>query len=498
MVNRSIAGEEYFRKLNFDDDPFQNGYSGKIFFTTAELQHRLDLIKHLLEFSQQLILIKGIAKVGKTSFAQHLMASSGDNWLICRIDATGDIDPDTLVKTMLSEYQAGIDDGPETISLINKYLEYCYKNDKTPVLVIDNADKLNPTTLGFIFQLVEFREQNRFIRVVLIGSDLLSQKLNKISEENLAPGIVHEVNIPVFSLEETAAYLRFRLGVCGGPEDIFSEKEISRIHKVSVGVAGDINFLAKQGLIDPAELKPETSGLKTTEKFTNNILPIGSVVIGALLVTFMLLSSWSYFRKDDHLKGESKPLRLPAEALTTGSNLPEELILQETLSAADDTRGLPLPVEIPQELKLQIRQQGPGLQPEKEINSADEPGSNVLEPVKELLTASSKAASSSEIRGNDWLLRQPDDGYVIQLIGALEMATINRFIQLTEIDTNELALYQTLKSNENWYVLVYGLYDSREQARVTMNTLSAEVRAGKPWLKAMTAIHAEIKVGQRP
>ena len=97
-------------------------------------------------------------------------------------------------------------------------------------------------------------------------------------------------------------------------------------------------------------------------------------------------------------------------------------------------------------------------------------------------------------RGNDWLLAQPADHYVLQVIRAVEIATITGFLQDTTLDKTQLALYRSNKSGKDWHVLVYGLYPELQRARAAIATLPPKARAEKPWPKAILSIHEAIKV----
>ncbi len=44
---------DYYSKFGLDTDPFLEEIQGDLYFITPELNHRTELIKHLLEFSQQ-------------------------------------------------------------------------------------------------------------------------------------------------------------------------------------------------------------------------------------------------------------------------------------------------------------------------------------------------------------------------------------------------------------------------------------------------------------
>lgn len=509
MVKQSFARGDYFKALNLDQDPFQSNYSKLSFFTTPELQHRLDLVKHLLEFSQQILLVKGLPKVGKTAFCQHLMAMSDAEWINYRIEATEKIGPDALVKAMLHEHKDMLEESSETIAALNSYLEYCNLNARLPVLFVDNVDNLNQATLRFIFQLMEFREQNTFIRVVLIGQETFLQRLNEVAEELSNAGLIHSITIPAFNSEQTAAYLRHRISVCGGREDIFSEKEVTRIHKVAAGIAGDINFLAKQGLSDPAELAAEYPLAKTVETNNKNVWQIAKLILAAMIMTFAIVALWSFLQQDVETDIKTITVNLPPESPQAAvvivnkigphnlEPLPDAWLDAQVMETSAESEESATEVAV-----VEAEAVGNIINQNEKENLADEPvRTSSFLAVEAKLAVQILPDTRNKIgqtiaginRSTDWLLAQSADHYVLQLISAVEVTTITSFLRDTILDKKQLALYRANRSGKDWYVLVYGLYPELEQARASIATLPAKARAEKPWPKAILDIHEAIR-----
>lgn len=493
MVKQSFARGDYFKALNLDQDPFQSNYSKLSFFTTPELQHRLDLIKHLLEFSQQILLVRGLPKVGKTAFCQHLKATSDAEWINHQIDATEDIGPDALVKTILREHKDMLEESSETIAALNSYLEHCNLNARVPILFVDNVDKLNQASLRFIFQLMEFREQGTFIRVVLIGQETFLQRLNEIAEELSNTGLIHSITIPAFNSEQTAAYLRHRLRVCSGSDDMFSEKEVTRIHKVTAGIAGDINFLARQGLSDPAELVAEYPLAKKVETKNKNAWQIAKLILSSMVLTFAIVVLWLFLQQDAETDIKTITVNLPPQ--------PPKATF-EIMNVFDPHNAKPLPDAWLDESIAVVTTEVETINQDEEKNLAN---GSVLTSSSLDIEAKSVAQTLSDAtnkigpiiaginRSNDWLLAQPADHYVLQLISAVEIKTIAGFLRDTTLDKTQLAIYRTNKSGKDWQVLVYGLYPELEQARAAIASLPAKARAEKPWPKAILSIHEAIR-----
>jgi DamX protein len=502
MGNLQYESRDYFRNHSLEDDPFQNNYHKALFFATPELKHRLDLVKHLLEFSQQSLLIKGAKKVGKTFFAKHLSFIAPENWLITRVKAEPSITPDELVKVMLRDHQHQPDSSSETIALINQYLNFCALNNKVPILILDNAHNLDSATLRFLFQLMDFKDDNTSIRVILIANDSILPTLNAVGEEKPGAGLFHTINIPAFSLEETAEYIKYRLAFFGARSDLFSIREITRMHKVSAGLAGDINFLARQGLSDPAELLAQASvsagviGKKSIEK-TLLILSI---------VAILTLTVWLYSDEKQSSETSQVSLGLPEQIS------PETNYLTVETSSEQDSFIESIAIENQTSSTAAIELNNDALSTttydgnKSVANSSDTKILNVstnteLLPtlIPETVDLSSAdiqnihGLKDSEIRGHDWLQQQSSQKFSLQLIGAVETETILRFLENAELDRSHLSLYKTRKDDNDWYVLLYGLYADWEQAKAAISALSDYVQTGKPWPKPLSSIQVAIQ-----
>lgn len=82
--------------------------------------------------------------------------------------------------------------------------------------------------------------------------------------------------------------------------------------------------------------------------------------------------------------------------------------------------------------------------------------------------------------------KQPSDTsgqrYTIQLTASAKQAVLNNYIKVHHLQgkTNQ---YQTTRGGKPWYVLVYGLYNSKEEAQAALRDLPASIRAQKPWVR---------------
>ena len=54
-------------------------------------------------------------------------------------------------------------------------------------------------------------------------------------------------------------------------------------------------------------------------------------------------------------------------------------------------------------------------------------------------------------------------------------------------------VYETTRNGQPWYVLVSGVYASKEEAKKAVSTLPADVQAKNPWAKPLRQVQADLK-----
>ena len=92
-----------------------------------------------------------------------------------------------------------------------------------------------------------------------------------------------------------------------------------------------------------------------------------------------------------------------------------------------------------------------------------------------------------------WLLTQSEASFSLQLLGSRSAESIAGYIQQHSLDTDKSAVYKGLYRGTEWYVLLYGIYPSRQAALDARVTLPAAVRSDKPWARSLKSVHAAIR-----
>ncbi len=138
----------------------------------------------------------------------------------------------------------------EFILNLQKFLLQCYKEKKLVVLIIDEAQQLDPSLLEEVRLLLNLETKDmKLLQVVLAGQPELWDTLNQNKFRQLRQRISLYHCISPLTLEETKKYIKQRLKKVGGNSDIFTNNAIKKVYKYSQGIPRIINVLCGNALI---------------------------------------------------------------------------------------------------------------------------------------------------------------------------------------------------------------------------------------------------------
>ena len=134
--------------------------------------------------------------------------------------------------------------------VLNLYLLGAYKRGRRTVLVIDEAQNLSVDVLEQVRLLTNLETATqKLLQIVLIGQPELRTLLASDGMRQLSQRITARYHLDPISREETEAYIKHRLQICGNSREIFSQSAINKIHKLSGGIPRLINVLCDRAML---------------------------------------------------------------------------------------------------------------------------------------------------------------------------------------------------------------------------------------------------------
>ena len=328
-MKKSISDNDYFLKYGMESDPFPPGILDKNIFLTPEINRRLKQAKKHVSDSQKVLLIASPSGAGKSLLAKKFLVLKESNWRTCLVRAEIDMSIESLAHSLVEQLLPEKNDVTvQAVSMLHKYLEQSHKEETRPVIVIDDADKLPKETLQFLLQLADLRYNESLFRILLFANESISETLEKAGVKELATGIIDVLIMPSFSIEQIRGYLKYKFASCGDNIEIpFNDVEIEYIYKVSGGLAGGINIVARK-MMQEALIETRTSHKST------GVMSLVSIIM-------LALAAYLYY-ENTILKNAQNFLQEQAhQALTEKDVLAYELAIEKEQASATTPESLP-------------------------------------------------------------------------------------------------------------------------------------------------------------
>ena len=569
----------------------------QFYYKTPELTHRYELIQHLLEYSNHLILVQGEKDTGKTSLFQQLTTPDESSLLMIKLEASAHTNQSDILNAMVADMHAttdSFDPWGTSIEDFHNWLGRCHSKQQIPALLIDDIDLLDDELLDFIFTELCVPHEDTALHVCLFCEpSFLDLARKKGLEENESQSL-HIIEMPNFNEKQTAQYLNHKFPDSESDLSVFDEKTVKQIHRISHGMPGRINVLAEQYLNDPAKEQPEekveeASPEKTGTKPNRAIIVVVVLLVILSAVMAYILNMSDLTLTDDETVTAEIAIELPKPEPTPVEETP---VAEEVTLTVEDAPILPDDsVEVTTNVESNIQEQPPALEVMTTIEEAEttieviEPAGLAPAPVQDIADVDAASVNETdtddaldtiadvdieaaqlttidetpgvdsnadstvdnevesdapaiteipvatdllitgiekdntettaaveqevvplaeqtpepqqpdEISDNgqqtiDWLLQQDENKYVLQLIGAYEQPTIDAYVSSVPELASAMISFTTTNDGKPWFVVVFGLYENRQQAVKAIDDLPQKARATSPWPRPVKSIKA--------
>ena len=541
---------DYLKAYSLTCEPFADTLDGRFFYGGSALMQRLDLLTHLTQFGESIILVSGPHGSGKTTLLGRFVGQTGKHWRRCVIDA----DEFGQFRQRLADALGIGEDGDEQQMLTR----WAANSDASQllVIVIDDSQQLPADALQKLCGLLDQRLADR-VRLIIFGTPEAQSAAKQALERNTLPCTAQLLELPKLSEEDTAAYLMYRLAVAGySGESPFTPTEVRAICKAADGRPAGINRLAHDALL---EQQIRSRGKRPRpHKGPRPLLGAAWSLAALLVVGVTIYLGWQRLAPtpSPDLTAESGrtsalkevPLNLPepepepvpvAPPVTQiaehaqpdpalPARAPEEtaqgvaIATRQAAEPADalavqspalekpnapkdrePARAQPVAPKAPPTAEAVVAAPQPktvtsaAARPEDTPAAAAPPATAAAVPAVEPQASIRTPAKSPETNregphGEAWLLQQPPDNYSLQLLGTRKRQSIIDYIQQNKLRPEQSAYYRGNYKGGEWYVLVYGVFPSRQAALDARASLPAQVRKEKPWPRSLASVHTAI------
>ena len=538
---------ERLAELGLKTDPFAPDTPLESLFPGAMRRASLDQMQLLARESEDIVALTGPAGSGKTTLGDFFARHADRDQVIARIRATLLTTPSQLLEDMFKSF---VLDFPQQATLaelkaaLQRYFAALHRQSRTVVLLVDSAHELGDDALSLLTKLALNDNQDATFHLLLLGEPSLLEMLDYTCPMREGQPQFTAVQLPAFSLEETRAYLRYRLSAAGyNQEDTartlpYSNRQVERIHKLSGGIPASINARASDllgdGGLDILDLLPRLPAELPR--------PYVYATAGALAV-IVLVALLMGGNEDTELAQSnlSEPVPIPLEALNTIRTVDEALDVDSDPAIGDNVAtglatGIPLttPLDTSNAPAPQTNagtaaansatatpeaSATPAVAPARAVASA--PAATSASPVTSASTpapattparavaattpapaaaparpaaAASTADATAPLASQHTRIRAlPANQFTVQLLGSTSRANVEDFVRRHA--STPLYWFETRNQGNPWFVVMMGAYPSRAAAQTAASGLAGELGRLEPWIRSIGTIHGEIVAG---
>lgn len=246
----------YYKILGFEKEPFSTSPDPNYFYLSRE--HEQALVNTLIELRLRrgLSVILGDIGTGKTTLSRKLIQELKERRdVLFHIVLDPSFDNELVfLRSLARNFDIPVSESANSTQDIRDALERFLfqkgvKENKSVVLIIDEAQKLNQMTLEVLRVLLNYEtNEYKLLQLVLLGQIELHEKI--LSIPNFFDRISLKYTLNPLSLKETEEMIEFRIRKAGYKSrmHLFLKEAVLEIHQATQGYPRRITMLCHKAL----------------------------------------------------------------------------------------------------------------------------------------------------------------------------------------------------------------------------------------------------------
>jgi len=247
------------------------------------LGKRHGLAYAMLEYSIQnhagFSVICGEIGCGKTTLIRHLLNNMSLE-LVVGIVYNTHRDIQDLLQWILLAFGLQYD-GLSNVAMYDIFQQFLianYSEGKRTVLIVDEAQNLNPLALESLRMLSNINaEKDQLLQIIIVGQPQLRELLKRPDLQQFSQRVSVDFFIPPLESTEIKNYIEHRLKVSGRDDVLFTESACELIAKASGGVPRNINILCDTALLYGFSSGAESIGVELVTEVINDKNDFGNL-----------------------------------------------------------------------------------------------------------------------------------------------------------------------------------------------------------------------------
>jgi len=242
----------YEKYYGFKDRPFQLTPSPNWFYASKLHKRALAYLQYGLSQGEGFIVITGDVGTGKTTIANQLLSQLSQDEIIAKQIVTSKLEPDDLIRMIASCFNLVVTEHSKAsyLDAIYNYLKRLHSQHRRALLLVDEAQNLPLASIEELRMLSNFQFNGKpLLQSFLLGQNELNAIVQAPNMEQFRQRIIASSNLSAFQLDDTKAYIQYRINQAGGETTMLQDDCFALLHRQSKGVPRKINTLMDRVLL---------------------------------------------------------------------------------------------------------------------------------------------------------------------------------------------------------------------------------------------------------
>jgi general secretion pathway protein A len=243
-----------FNFFGLRENPFKINPDPRFLFVTDQARATSAELAYAVRTRKGLILLTGEVGTGKTLLLRRLLDWLSEQRMPTALIFNSHIKPDHLLDFILNDFGVPCTSTlkSEKLMALNRWLLERYRAGQTPVLIVDEAQGLEPAALEEIRLLLNFETpREKLLQIVLAGQPELEIKLKRHEFRQLRQRITIRCRTSPLTFEDAHGYILERLRIAGANgHKIFDPDAVGCVCAYSRGIPRIINVLCEHSLVN--------------------------------------------------------------------------------------------------------------------------------------------------------------------------------------------------------------------------------------------------------
>ena len=240
--------EEFY---HLTEKPFTLSPDPAFLYLGKSHMRAMNILQYGVESDSGITVISGEVGTGKTTLVRRLLNELSDDYIIGMITNTQQ-DFGDLLKWVLHSYDIDTDE-TDRVKLYKLLVEFFIKEHAAGhrvILIIDEAQNLGKDALEDIRMLTNINvDKDLVLQLILVGQPELVDMLRKKELRQFAQRVSADFLLQPLTFRETEEYIRHRIQVVGGDDDLFAQTAYATVYYHSGGIPRVINTICDMALV---------------------------------------------------------------------------------------------------------------------------------------------------------------------------------------------------------------------------------------------------------